>query len=364
MKREEKLFWIGFSAFPGIGPKRFVLLRKYFGSAKKAWSASKEKLLKTGLNQKLVEQFVQFRQETDPLSLFLRLEKLGIKTITIGDKNYPNNLKNIDNAPFVIYIKGKLKPQDELAIAVVGTRKISSYGRQVTESLVADLVAAGLTIISGMAYGVDLLAHNTALATGGRTIGIWAGGLDSIDPGFRKNMVERILKTKQGAIISEFPLGFSPTRGTFPARNRLISGLSLGVLVTEAARDSGSLITAEHAVKQGRKVFAVPGPITSQLTAGTAKLLQSGAKLVYHVKDVLEELNLGERAEKIKAKTVLPESKEEGIILRLLEDESKHLDQIVRESGLATAQVVSLISLMEIKGKIKNIGGMIYIINK
>lgn len=188
--------------------------------------------------------------------------------------------------------------------------------------------------------------------------------MDSVAPGFRKNIVEKILKTNQGAIISEFPLGFNPSRGTFPARNRLISGLPLGVLVTEAAQDSGSLITAGHAVKQGRKIFAVPGPITSQLTAGTAKLLQSGAKLVYHVKDILEELDLGERAKKVKAKTVLPETEEEGIILKLLKDENKHLDQIVRESALETAQVASLISMMEIKGKIKNLGGMIYTINK
>lgn len=157
--KEEKLYWIGFSAFPGIGPKRFALLRKYFGSAKKAWQAPEEKLLKTGLNQKLVGQFLQFRQETNLASLFLRLKNLGIKTITAEEKNYPNNLRCIYNAPFVIYIKGQLKPRDELAIAVVGTRKISSYGRQVTESLVTDLVAAGLTIVSGMAYDVDLLAQ-------------------------------------------------------------------------------------------------------------------------------------------------------------------------------------------------------------
>jgi DNA processing protein len=360
--KDEKFYWIGFSAFPGIGPKRFALLRKYFGSAQKAWQAPKEKLIKTGLSQKLVSNFIDFRKKTDLASLSVRLQKLGIKVITIDNKDYPNNLQKIDNAPFIIYLMGNLKPQDELAIAVIGTRKISSYGRQVTESLVADLVAAGMTIVSGMAYGVDLLAHNSALQNGGRTIGIWAGGLDSVAPGFRKNIVEKILKTNRGAIISEFPLGLNPSRGTFPARNRLISGLSLGVLVTEAAQDSGSLITADHAAKQGRKVFAVPGPITSQLTAGTAKLLKSGAELVYHVKDVLEELDLGERLEKVKAKTVLPENKEEAEILKILENETKHFDQIVRESGLKTAQVASLISMMEIKGKIKNLGRMIYTI--
>jgi len=362
--REERLYWIGFSVFPGIGPKRFALLRKYFGSAKKAWRAPKEKLIKTGLSQKLVSNFIDFRKKTDLASLSAKLQKLGIKVITIDDKDYPNNLQKIDSAPFIIYLMGNLKTQDELAIAVIGTRKISYYGQQVTESLVADLVAAGLTIVSGMAYGVDLLAHNSALQNDGRTIGVWAGGLDSVAPGFRKNIVEKISKTNRGVIISEFPLGLNPSRGTFPARNRLISGLSLGVLVTEAAQGSGSLITAEHAVKQGRQIFAVPGPITSQLTAGTAKLLQSGAKLVYHVKDILDELDLSERQGKIKARTILPESKEEAEILKILENETKHLDQIVRESSLKTAQVASLVSMMEIKGKIKNLGGMIYTINK
>jgi DNA processing protein len=364
MKSEEKLYWIGLSAFPGIGPKRFNLLKQYFGSARKAWRAPEEELLKVGLPQKLVDDFEIFRNQLEPKSISQQLKKSAIRVLTIDDDDYPNNLKKIENAPFVLYLKGRLKPQDELALAVVGTRKITSYGREVTVSLVTDLVAAGLTIVSGMAYGVDFLAHSTALSTGGRTVGVWAGGLDSVDPGFRKNLVEKILKTKQGAIVSEFPLSLNPSRGTFPARNRLISGLSLGVLVTEAAQDSGSLITAEHAVKQGRKVFAIPGPITSQLTAGTAKLLQSGAKLVYHVKDVLDEINLAERGKKIKAKTILPESQEEAEILKILENESKHLDQIVRESGLATSQVASLVSLMEIKGKIKNLGGGIYTINQ
>jgi DNA processing protein len=361
---DEKVYWVGLSAFPGIGPKRFNLLKQYFGSAKRVWQAPREEILKIGLPQKLTRDFESFRKRVEPKLIFQQLRKSGIKVMTIEDDNYPESLKKIGNPPFIIYLKGRLKPQDELAIAVVGTRKISAYGKQVTESIVADLVAAGLTIISGLAYGVDFLAHQTALNSSGRTIGVWAGGLDSVTPGFRQNIVQKILETGRGAIISEFPLGLNPSRGTFPARNRLISGLSLGVLVTEAARDSGSLITTEHARKQGRKVFAIPGPITSQLSAGTAKLLQSGAKLVYDVKDILGELNLKERGERIKAKTISPESKEEAEILKILENETKHLDQIVRESGLTTAQVASLMSMMEIKGKIKNLGGMVYTINK
>jgi len=364
MTKDEKLYWLGFSAFPGVGPKRFALLRKYFGSAKKAWQAKRENFLKLGFSEKLVSDFDKFREEFNLSSYSLRLENHKIKALTIEDKDYPENLKNIDGAPFLLYMMGKILTQDSLSVGVVGTRKITAYGKEVTERLVSDLVASGLTIVSGLAYGVDSIAHNTALDIGGRTIGVWAGGLDSVVPGFRQNIVGKILKSGRGAIISEFPLGLNPSRGTFPARNRLISGLSLGVLVTEAAEDSGSLITAAHAVKQGRKVFAVPGPITSPLTAGTAKLLKSGAKLVYHVKDILDELNIAHSAKCIAAKEILPDDKNEEIILNLLKNEEKHIDELVRQSGFDTAKVTSIISIMEIKGKIKNLGGMVYIINK
>ena len=364
MTKEERNAWIGFSCFTPIGPKRFGLLRKYFGKVEKAWIAKKETLLKIGLKEKLVLDFIKLREEFDPSSYFLRLENLGIRVITFEDKEYPENLKNIDDAPFLLYILGKILPKDSLAIGVVGTRKITSYGREVTESLVSDLVSSGLTIVSGLAFGVDSVAHNTALSLGGRTIGVWAGGLDSALPGYRKYLVEKIVKSGQGAVLSEFPLSFHPRPETFPQRNRIISGLSLGVLVTEAAEDSGSLITARHAADQGREVFAVPGPITSTLTAGTAKLLKSGAKLVYNVKDILEELDIAHSAKCIAAREILPDNKEEETILKILENESRHIDEIVRLTGLGTGKIASILTLMEIKGKIKNLGGMVYTLNK
>lgn len=364
MKKEEKNFWICFSCFPPIGPKRFGLLRKYFGTAEKAWRAKKETLLKIGLSEKLVFDFLKFRDEFNLSSYILRLEKLEVGTITFEDKEYPENLKDIDDAPFLLYIMGEILAKDSLAIGVVGTRKITSYGKEVTERLVFDLVSSGLTIVSGLAYGVDLVAHNSALESGGRTIGVWAGGLDSVFPGYRKYLVEKIIKSGQGAVLSEFPLEFHPMPQTFPQRNRIISGLSLGVLVTEAAQDSGSLITARHAADQGREVFAVPGPITSSQTAGTAKLLKSGAKLVYNVKDILEELDIAHSAKSIAAREILPDNKDEEIILNLLKNEEKQIDQIIKESGLETAKVAGILTLMEIKGKIKNLGGMVYTLNK
>jgi len=349
--KEEKLYWLAFSAFNPIGPKRFSLLYDYFGSAKKAWQAKREKLLKIGLSSKIVSSFERFRKDFDPASYFLRLQKQSISAITIDDKNYPKNLKEIEDAPFLLYIKGKLKPEDYLAIAVVGSRKATNYGRQTTASLVTDLALQGITIVSGLAYGVDSVAHRTALEVGGRTIGVWAGGLDTLS-GFRKNL-EREIIGKGSAVISEFPLGFVPNRTTFPQRNRIISGLSLGVLVTEAAKRSGSLITASYAAKQGREVFAVPGPINSFFSDGTAFLLKSGAKLVLRADDILEELEIEGKPLKSKTKKVVPETKEEEIILSILRQGSKSLDELVRLSEMETSQVLPILTMMEIKGKVK-----------
>ncbi len=355
---------MGFNVFQGIGPKRFALLRNYFGSAKKAWGANKKQLLKAGLSPNLVESFLKFRKSFDFSSYFLRLRENEIKAKTLEDNGYPENLKKIDDAPFVLYVKGELKPEDELALAVVGTRRITGYGRQATEALVSELVAAGMTIVSGLAYGVDSVAHEMALSVDGRTVGVLASGLDHISPVGRLRLVEKIVNSGQGAVVSEFPLGMTPVKGLFPARNRIISGLSLGVLVTEGAPRSGAKITASHAAAQGREVFAVPGPITSQMSAAPADLIKMGAKLVSNVNDILERLNLESRIKKYESRKILPESPEEERLLALIQDEAKHLDQLVRESGLETGQVASIMSLMEIKGKVKNLGGMVYIINK
>lgn len=355
--KKDKDYWLAFSAFPLIGPKRFKILKDYFGSAEKAWGAKKEEFLEIGFSEKLVLDFEKFRKAFDPASYFLRLDKLGIKTVIFEDRQYPENLKRIDGAPFLLYIIGEILPQDSLSLGVVGTRKITAYGRQVTENLVTDLASSGLTIVSGLAYGVDSVAHSAALDVGGRTIGVWAGGLDTVRDGFRRSLVEKIIKSGQGAIVSEFPLGFHPNRSTFPQRNRIIAGLSLGVLVTEAAEDSGSLITASHATQQGRKVFAVPGPITSILSKGTADLIKKGAKLVYNVGDILEELKIEDRSKKLEAGKILPENQEEALVLNLLKDESKHIDEIVRETGMAIGKISSLLTLMEMRGKIKDQGG-------
>lgn len=356
---EERLYWLAFSAFNGVGPKRFALLRNYFGTAKKAWEAREGELLEIGLGPKLTSDLVEFRQTFSPRSYFLRLREKKIECYFLDDNNYPENLKKIDNPPFILYVKGAISPEDELAIAVVGTRKMTGYGGQVAESLVTELVNADLTIVSGLARGIDSMAHKAALKAGGRTIGVLACGLDIVYPPENIFLVKEIIDGN-GAVISEFPLEMQPMPGSFPARNRIISGLALGTVVIEAPEKSGALITARHAAEQGREVFAIPGPVTSPNSIGPANLIKMGAKLVFNVQDILEELNLESRIKSQESRQILPENPEEETILSLIKDEAKHIDEIVRESGFDPGKVASIMSLMEIKGKVRNLGGMVY----
>ncbi|MDP3998130.1 MAG: DNA-processing protein DprA [bacterium] len=354
-REEEKVYWVAFSNFEGIGPARFKLLADYFGGAKKAWMASYLELEKIGLNQKLVADFCTFREKFLPYDYSNSLKEKAIGVLTLFDEGYPELLKQISSAPPVLYFKGEIKKEDNLALAVVGTRKITVYGRAVTELLVSQLVGAGLTIVSGMARGVDTAAHQAALSAGGRTIAILGSGIDVIYPPENKGLYEAI--AKNGAVVSEFPVGYPALPQNFPARNRIISGFSLGVLVTEAAQDSGSLITASDAAEQGREVFAVPGPITSPMSAGTSELIQKGAKLVHSVQDILDELNLKQRSAQLLAREIVAENPEEEKIIATLRNGPSHIDEIIKQTKLETATVGSLLGLMEIKGKVKNLGG-------
>jgi len=299
MGEEEKKYWLAISAFEeGIGPARFKLLLGNFGTAKAIWEAPPEELAKTGLGEKIAAKFAQFRQSFKPDNFLSELQKKEIGTITLLEPEYPALLKEIVDAPPVLYFKGKLADFSLPAIAVVGTRKSTAYGRQVCEMLTSDLALAGLTIISGMARGIDAVAHQTALAVSGKTVAVLGEGVDVVYPPENRELYEEIIKS--GVVVSEMPPGRRPSRGTFPARNRLISGLSLGVLVVEGAEDSGALITAACALEQKREVFAVPGPITSPLSAGPTKLLKNGARLVYRAEDILQTLNLNLKFKKQK----------------------------------------------------------------
>lgn len=289
---KEKEAWIAFSTFPLIGPARFLLIKDYFGSAKKAWEAPKEKYLEIGLSNSLMGKFENHRRTFDLPSYLLRLKKLNIRTITIEDKSYPERLKKIDYAPFLLYVRGisDLGKMAQKSIAVVGTRKMTSYGQKVTERLVTGLVKSGVTIVSGLALGIDFVAHRIALESGGKTIAVLGNGLDDIYPPKNKKMGEKLVASKRGLLVSEYPLGYPLSPQNFPVRNRIVSGLSLGVLVIEGAEKSGTLTTASAAAVQGRDVFAVPGPVTSPMSKAPNFLIKNGAKLVESADDILESL--------------------------------------------------------------------------
>jgi len=284
------------------------------------------------------------------------------KIVKFEDKEYPQTLKEIHHPPKELYIKGEIKNQDKVAIAIVGTRKYSQYGKQVCLDITTKLAKLGITIVSGLAKGIDTWAHKAALEAGGRTIAVLGSGMDrkSFFPSSNYELGEEI--AKNGAVITEYPDGTKGAIYTFPERNRIVSGLSLGVVIIEAPEESGALITANLALEQNKEVFAIPGNIYEENSKGTNKLIKEGAKLVTCVEDVLEELNLShllQETPKIKPK---PENKEEEIILSILSLQPMHIDEIIKRSKLSTSTVNSTLTILEIKNAIRNLGKNNYII--
>lgn len=294
-------YWVATQAIPRVGTATFNYLLKYFRSLKNFWEASNGQIQKLKVDVATRDAILRFRAKIDPKVYLNTVYERGIKVVSVADRDYPANLRQISGAPPVLYYKGSLLPRDNLALAVVGARYGTAYGRQVTEQLVTSLARRGLTIVSGLARGVDSVAHRTALAAGGRTIAVLGSGVDVIYPPENKELALQI--AKRGAVVSEFPLGFVPVASNFPARNRIVSGLALGVLVTEAAVDSGSLITAGCAAEQGREVFAVPGPINSKMSAGVNNLIKEGVHPVTEAADVLEILNIEKKLSKVQIKS-------------------------------------------------------------
>jgi len=275
--------------FGSFGPARIKLLLSYFGSAKALWAAPRQELIKVGLGEKKVLDFERHRANFDPLTYFERLTKQQITTIAFNQKAYPKNLKGLEGAPTVLYIKGKLDVLSAPCVAIVGSRKMTTYGAEVAAKISSDLAAKGVTIVSGLARGVDTQAHKGALSVGGRTVAVLGCGLDRIYPPENFQLALSIIN-KGGALVSEYPLGYPIAASNFAARNRIISGLSRAVVVVEGAAKSGTLLTASAAAEQGRSVFAVPGPISSPLSAAPHFLLQNGARIFTTTEEVIEEL--------------------------------------------------------------------------
>ncbi|MFN3301906.1 MAG: DNA-processing protein DprA [Patescibacteria group bacterium] len=359
--KEDLIFWNALALFLKFDSRKLKKISDFFSSAKDVFKASISDLIKAGIEQEIAQEFIDWRKKIEPEKEWQKLEKEKIKIVTIRDENYPKLLKEIYNPPVILYVKGELYSEENYPLAVVGTRRMSFYGREVVEEIVRDLAKMGLTIVSGLALGIDGLAHKIALQEKGRTIAVLGGGLDekNIYPSVHKDLVKKIV-TSGGAVISEYPIGTSPTRYTFPLRNRIISGLSLGTLVIEAPLGSGALITAQQALDQNREVFAVPGSIYSKNSEGCNWLIKLGAKAVTCAKDVLEALNLEFVLKK--EKKIIAETKEEEILLKYLSKEPIHIDELIRQSKLSPSQVLTTLSLMEIKEKVKNLGQGNYIL--
>lgn len=357
----ERRFWLALSVCNGIGPVRFQKLVKYFGSAEDTWRAGEKELKASGIGEKTAEELADFRKKFSLEEYEEKLDKLHVLYLTLQDKEYPELLKHIKNPPTIFYKKGtySFNNNDKL-VSVVGTRRITEYGREVTSLLVSDLVNAGCVIVSGLAMGVDAAAHQATITAGGRTIAVLGSGVDLCTPAENAGLYSKILESG-GAIISENPLGTTPNKGSFPVRNRIIAGLSMGVLVTEGAQDSGSLITANDAFANDRKVFAVPGPITSAVSKGPISLIAQGAKIVSTAEDILKELNIKSVPTLLKlrgtSKSMRALTKEEQVIIELLQDQNLHFDEIVKRTGFSSSQLGALLSLMEVKGLIKSSEG-------
>lgn len=350
MRSGEALYWVAFNQAPGIGPKRFYKLLRHFGEARRAWEADGRELARE-LGEKITADFLAFRRYHSLEEEAKRIEQAGCNLVLATDRIYPSLLKKITDPPPVLYYLGEFRPEDQMAVAVVGSRRATPGGLATAVELAAALASQGITVVSGMARGIDSAAHRGALRVhGGRTIAVLGSGIDRIYPPENKELMKEI--AAHGVVCSEFPLGTRPLPGNFPARNRVISGLSLGVTIVEAAEDSGSLITAEFALEQSREVFAVPGAIDRQGSKGPHRLIKQGAKLVEDIKDILEGLNLPFiSADELVTETAAVEklSPVEQKILKLLADGERHIDLLIRDSGLPVSQVNSALALMELK---------------
>jgi len=361
---EEKKFWVGFNLVKGIGSARMRALLDFFGSAEPAWQATLDDLQQAGLSLRLAEGVERVRTSALLENTLEQIERAGIEVLTWDDPGYPRRLKETTQPPPLIYLRGELIEADCWAVAVVGTRRVSAYGRQVSEEIARSLAQNGIVVVSGLARGVDSIAHTTALAHSGRTLAVLGSGVDQIYPPEHNKLAERIIQS--GAVISDYPPGTAPEAANFPPRNRLISGLSQAVIVVEAGEKSGALITAAFAVEQGRPVFAVPGSVYAPQSQGANRLIQSGAKIYLGIQDVLNALNFTQVKQQQQARVVLPANSAEAQLYALLGREPIHVDEILarlvsQQSDLPIEQVSAALTLMELKGLVRQVGGMRYI---
>ena len=356
---DQRLYWIALNMVKGIGSVRFRILLEAFSNAQAAWEGDPLTLKAAGLPPVALENLLQLRTTLDFNQLEAGLARHGIKALTWEDEAYPRRLRELDQSPPVLYLRGELLPEDEWTVAVVGTRRISQYGRQVAEELGIFLAQHGITLVSGLAKGVDAVAHQAALKAGGRTLAVMAHGLDQVYPAEHRSLAAQIIE--KGALISDYGLGVPPDSTNFPPRNRIISGLSIATIVVEAGYTSGALITAEFAVDQGREVFAVPGNIYAAQSRGTNRLIQKGAHPLLNFEDLLVALDLELMTQHKSARVVLPEDATEARLFSVLTREPLHVNEIGALAELPIEQVSFTLALMELKGMVRQVGGMNYV---
>ncbi|QZY56739.1 DNA-processing protein DprA [Crassaminicella profunda] len=357
MNKKEYMIWL--HNIEGIGNKTLENLLKIFGNAENIFKAPAERINKLkGINHHVVHNILKNRNSCYIGELTNKIKKKNIDVIGRKNEKYPENLKYIYDPPYLLYKKGNIFKEDVNAVAIVGARKASSYGKYVAYKLAGDLAKREITVVSGMAYGVDTMAHKGALENGGRTIAVLGCGLDTCYPKSNYHLMLEI--EKNGAVISEYSIETKPFPGNFPARNRIISGMSKGVIVVEASVKSGSLITAEFALEQGREVFAVPGNINSSLSMGTNKLIKEGAKPVTDVEDVLEELQIQtNHKEEKKVPLSDVESEVYGVIL---DKQPIHMDLLFQELGFKVDKISSIITILQLKGLVEQLPGNLLIV--
>lgn len=360
MALNEQAYWLALSLTPYIGSATLMELVRRFGSAQAAWEAREHELHQLGLNKNAVSALLHTRQTLNFDHELRKLDAAGAHLITWVDDTYPPNLRTIADPPPVLYVKGQLAPGDQQALAIVGTRKATRYGRDATQLVAKWLAAHNVTIVSGLAHGIDAAAHRGALEAGGRTLAVLGCGIDLVYPRDHEELAAAVIAN--GAILSELPLSTPPSGGNFPRRNRIISGLALGVMIGEAPEKSGALITAESALDQGREVFAIPANIFNPIGAGANRLIQEGAKLVMHPRDILAEFAIVVSQQEIQERTaqVAPETDMEALILSHLEADPIHIDDLIRITGRSTAEVTAALTILELKGLAQRVGPMQY----
>ena len=325
-------------------------------SLEEIFSADKKTLMSLKLDDGIKREMMNSIECDDVEQFVTELTEHEISFVSILDDDYPQLLKEIYTPPVILYYKGTI-PQS-LSVSIVGSRMPTDYGRSITREIAYDLAASGLVITSGLALGIDSIAHEAALSANGITVAVLGCGLDQIYPPRHRHLAERILET--GAIISEYPPGVPPYRQNFPARNRIISGLSAGLVVTEAGEGSGSLITARNALEQNREVYAVPGAVYNRNSYGPNSLIKLGAVPITSANDILSELGVS----RIEKTELNPRNEEEKLIFEILSAEPKHIDEIIKVSNKTHREISSALTLLEISGKIKHLGGMVYKLNK